>query len=568
MATTRLPGQLIRSGSIPPAALGGGVISASAQLATSLPTGTVSSSTQIDYNSITNKLSGVVSSSAQVAPLLPINTISGSTQFKTLTDPFTGSFTGSFTGDGTNLTGIAATLTFSGSTSGTDTLNLKTEGLIFSGSNGITATVTNNTVTLTAPAGTVSASSQVDYNNIQNKLSGVVSSSAQVAPLLPGGTVSSSAQVDITATTGYSTFSSSLATVDATQQVSLTALNTATSSYAINSTIQGQLAGVVSSSTQVKPLLPGGTVTSSAQYPGWITASSQVDYNSITNKLSGVVSSSTQVPPLLPGGTVSSSAQVLLNTVSGTTFSNNAFYFPTDLRVEGNLTAQQIYTEYVSSSVIYESGSTKFGDTTDDVMSVTGSIRVLGGSISGSMTGMFSSSAQVDYNSITNKLSGVVSSSAQVAPLLPGGTVSSSGQVDITATTGYSTFSSSIATKNNVQDVSITALNTATSSYAINSTLQSQLAGVVSSSTQVKPLLPGGTVTSSAQYPGWVTSSTQVVWSSVNYNTGIMSSSAQTVTNLIGQTVTLSGSQFASIVSGSGTAYRLVVPVGTNLYAT
>ena len=90
----------------------------------------------------------------------------------------------------------------------------------------------------------------------------------------------------------------------------------------------------------------------------------------------------------------------------------------------------------------------------------------------------------------------------------------------------------------------------------------------MSSSTQVKPLLPGGTVTSSAQYPGWVTSSTQVVWSSVNYNTGIMSSSAQTVTNLIGQTVTLSGSQFASIVSGSGTAYRLVVPVGTNLYAT
>jgi hypothetical protein len=454
--------------------------------------------------------------------------------------------------------------------------------------------------------------------------------------------------------------------------------------------------GVISASAQLATSLPVGTVSSSAQ----------IDYNSITNKLSGVVSSSTQVPPLLPGGTVSSSGQVLLNTVSGTTFSNNAFYFPTDLRVEGNLTAQQIYTEYVSSSVIYESGSTKFGDTTDDVMSVTGSIRVLGGSISGSMTGMFSSSTQVDYNSITNKLSGVVSSSAQVQPLLPGGTVSSSGQVDITATTGYSTFSSSIATKNNVQDVSITALNTATSSYAINSTIQSQLAGVVSSSTQVKPLLPGGTVSSSAQVDhnattnysanrhidhtavnitagagltgGGDISSTRTLtalyipstdaravnnppasasaglyadfkanttdglvdggtyhgvltfrpygstsdfsggpayqkgftengnlylrsgslntwssWRKVAYETGsilgsssfaltasyvtfanvdnkptLVSSSAQTVTNLIGQTVTLSGSQFASIVSGSGTAYRLVVPVGTNLYAT
>ena len=161
--------------------------------------------------------------------------------------------------------------------------------------------------------------------------------------------------------------------------------------------------GVISASAQLATSLPTGTVSSSGQ----------IDYNSITNKLSGVVSSSTQVAPLLPGGTVSASGQVLLSTLTGTTFSNNAFYFPTDLRVDGNLTVQQIYTEYVSSSVIYESGSTKFGDTSDDVMSVTGSIRVLGGSISGSMTGMFSSSTQVDYNSITNKLSDIVSSSAQ-----------------------------------------------------------------------------------------------------------------------------------------------------------
>ena len=93
MATTRLPGQLIRSGSIPPAALGGGVISASAQLATSLPTGTVSSSgqfpgwitasSQVNYNTIQNKLSGVVSASAQITPLLPGGTVSSSAQVST-----------------------------------------------------------------------------------------------------------------------------------------------------------------------------------------------------------------------------------------------------------------------------------------------------------------------------------------------------------------------------------------------------------------------------------------------------------------------------------------------------
>lgn len=164
--------------------------------------------------------------------------------------------------------------------------------------------------------------------------------------VVAAGTISSSIQVDITGTTNFSTFSSSLATVDQNQQSEINGLKAATGSYAINATIQGQLAGVASSSSQVKEYLPTGTVSSSAQFPGWVTASSQID---------------------------------------------------------------------------------------------------------------------------------------------------------ITATTGYSTFSSSIATKNDVQDVSITALNAATSSYAIDATIQGQLAGVVSSSTQVQPLLPAGTVSSSNQ---------------------------------------------------------------------
>jgi hypothetical protein len=129
---------------------------------------------------------GTVSSSTQVAIA---GAISSSTQFKTLSDPFSGSFTGSFTGDGTNLTGIATTLNVTGSTSGQSAINLKTSGLLFSGANGISATVSSSTVTLTAPAGTVSASSQVDYNSITNKLSGVYSSSTQTVASLSGQSV-------------------------------------------------------------------------------------------------------------------------------------------------------------------------------------------------------------------------------------------------------------------------------------------------------------------------------------------------------------------------------------------
>jgi len=709
------------------------------------PSGLVSSSAQVVWSSV-NYNAGIVSSSAQVAPLLPAGTVSSSAQVQPLLPGGTVSASGQV-----SITATNGYSTFSSSiATKNDTQDVSINALnAATSSYAINATIqgqlagvvsSSTQVKPLLPGGTVSASGQVDITattnystfssslatadvgqttridnlasltssyainaTIQGQLAGVVSSSTQVKPLLPGGTVSASGQVDITATTGYSTFSSSLATVDVGQTTRIDNLASLTSSYAINATIQSQLAGVVSSSTQVKPLLPDGTVSSSAQYPGWVTASSQIDYNSITNKLSGVVSSSTQIVPLLPAGTISASSQVALSSITGTTFATADFTFPQNLTVAGTLTAEQFITEYVSASVIFESGSTKFGDTNDDVMSVTGSIRVLGGNISGSFIGLVSQSAQIDYNSIQNKLSGVVSSSAQVQPLLPGGTVSSSaqypgwvtssaqivwssvnynggivsssaqvkpllpgdtvsssaqvkaflpadtvsssGQISITATTGYSTFSSSIATKNDLQDVSLSALNAATSSYAINATIQGQLAGVVSSSAQVKPLLPGGTVSSSAQYPGWVTASSQVTIggisglgtnvatflgtpSSVNLASavtdetgtgalvfagsptltgtvvaanitangtlllqnivsqssspsftgltstgtvllaGINSSSAQTVTALSGQSVLFSGSQFSGIVSGSGLAYRLVVPVGTNQYAT
>jgi hypothetical protein len=93
--------------------------------------------------------------------------ISGSTQFDNLNDPFTGSFTGSFTGDGAGLTGIAASLAISGST-GSDTIDLKTSALTFAGDNGVTTAVTDDTLTISIPQGTVSASSQVDHNTTTN----------------------------------------------------------------------------------------------------------------------------------------------------------------------------------------------------------------------------------------------------------------------------------------------------------------------------------------------------------------------------------------------------------------
>ncbi|MDP6586530.1 MAG: hypothetical protein QF535_17885, partial [Anaerolineales bacterium] len=49
-----------------------------------------------------------------------------------------------------------------------------------------------------------------------------------------------------------------------------------------------------------------------------------------------------------------------------------------DLTATGTVTAQEFHTEFVSASIVYTSGSTKFGDTSDDVHQFTGSLRVTG----------------------------------------------------------------------------------------------------------------------------------------------------------------------------------------------
>jgi len=59
-----------------------------------------------------------------------------------------------------------------------------------------------------------------------------------------------------------------------------------------------------------------------------------------------------------------------------------------DLSVGGNITAQEFHTEYVTSSVIFQSGSTKFGDTSDDTHQFTGSI-LLDGAMTAATTGSF-----------------------------------------------------------------------------------------------------------------------------------------------------------------------------------
>jgi hypothetical protein len=71
------------------------------------------------------------------------------------------SITGSFQGDGSQLTGLVTDLRLSGS-SGNDTIQLLTDDLTILGANGIETLVTNNTLTIVLPDGTVSSSTQAE----------------------------------------------------------------------------------------------------------------------------------------------------------------------------------------------------------------------------------------------------------------------------------------------------------------------------------------------------------------------------------------------------------------------
>ncbi len=90
-----------------------------------------------------------------------------------------------------------------------------------------------------------------------------------------------------------------------------------------------------------------------------VSASSQVNFNELSNISSGIVSSSGQITPLLPVDTISGSSQVQLSSITGTTFSSNAYTFPGDLIVSGTLFLQEGQEKIVTASIA-TSGSTNY----------------------------------------------------------------------------------------------------------------------------------------------------------------------------------------------------------------
>lgn len=101
-----------------------------------------------------------------------------------------------------------------------------------------------------------------------------------------------------------------------------------------------------------------------------------------------------------------------------------------DLTVTGTVTAQEMRTEFNNSSVVFESGSTKFGDTSDDTHSFTGSLELQGSLTSsadiqiaewGSVSASLASDLQFAFDASASLAADLTSTSSSLATRIQSG---------------------------------------------------------------------------------------------------------------------------------------------------
>ena len=437
-----------------------------------------SSSIRSNFNSFTSSYTNV--SSSLDTRLDTLETLSGS---------FTGSFSGSFRGDGTNLFNIPA--------SGVTGLNLTqiADGSVtasVSNTNGLR--VNSKTEITGSLIVTNGITGSIDYINITNK------------PTL----VSGSSQIDITSTTGYSTFSSSvssslgslsssIATTDGNQNTRLGLIETSTGSLnTFTSSASGRLTSLETSTgslnsftasvlTRVSAIETStgslNTFTASALTRVSAIETSTGSLNTFTSSASGRLTSLESASSSIRSdfNTFTSSASGRLTSLETTSGSINTFTASALTRVSaietstgslntftssasGRLTSLESASSSIRSDFNSFTSSNNSVESTQNsrltsIESTTGSLNTFTSSASGRLTSLetssgsintFTASALTRVSAIETSTGSLNTFTSSIATTIKNklnteNVISGSIQVDITSTTGYSTFSSSIS---------------------------------------------------------------------------------------------------------------------------
>ena len=479
-----------------------------------LPSGTISGSSQVNADSITNFDTNVVAG-------LPANTVSGSAQ--TIANLPSGTISGSAQVNADTITNfdtnVKAKLTAEGVISSSaqidgDFINTTGDG-VFSGSAQVNAdSITNFDANVKAKNdadGVISGSSQVDADSITNfdtnvvagLPTGTVSGSAQTIANLPSGTVSGSAQVTL-------------------QDADKTGFTGAASITTLGTVVAGNVAailpsGVVSGSGQITD--GSNTISSSAQLADDISGSFSAAH--LNSKVAGVVSASAEG---------SAQGTIALNGVDVNVNGLQTGDSPTltGLTLTGNLEVQGTTTTVDSTTVSFAdniislngTGATNGGIEVNDANGPASGSLIWDGTANQWKAGAQGSEAKVLTKGGDDSL---VSGSGQVKDLLPAGTVSGSAQsIANLATSGIVSGAAQInaltldaggAFSGSFQGdgsglTGVTAAGTLSSSAQIADDisgslsaahLNAKIAGIVSGAAQTVAHLPAGTVSGSAQ---------------------------------------------------------------------
>ena len=155
----------------------------------------------------------------------------------------------------------------------------------------------------------------------------------------------------------------------------VTASAVSASGTVVGSTFEGTFSGALSSSAQIATSISGSFTAASSSFSTRVTRN-EASASSLTTASS---SFSTRMDNSEASGALMNQD---LKTSASPTFADGTYTsnlgVSGSLTVKGMVTAEEFHTEFVSASIVYKSGSTKFGDTGDDEHQFTGSLQLSG----------------------------------------------------------------------------------------------------------------------------------------------------------------------------------------------
>jgi len=398
-----------------------------------------------------------------IIPLLGANTaITGSI---TLLGSVTAtSFTGSFSGSAENLTGVVLdysasagdgmlAFTYNGSADALISLDTGSDHFV----NAVVNLIDTNAPSIIAQDTTGPSGIDISYNSDTGALSASLlypEIQLGLTTIQLGNSAASVTNFDLENTKSTGSFSGSFTGI-ATQAISAShAVNSdlaATASYAIVTTT----ASYAETSTSASHAVNADTATSASHA---LLADNALTASYVLNAVSASYAEFT----VLAQDAISAS-------YAATASSANDFLVRGDLDVQGIVTAREFHTEFVSASIVFSSGSTKFGDTADDVHEFTGSALFSGSIDADDITindwGSVSASlAQLDVNNSSLTLQDVTDNGTETTFAITASNLNITGYPDVSASLA------SIQSASNLQGVTDNG-NTTTNQIIINNEL-------------------------------------------------------------------------------------------------